>query len=154
MSNKPKAARRLPEARFRPGGYIINCWEIEVEHGTSLDEVITPIFWTHVAKHLSMFDEIKVISESRDIYIRLLVVGCDRLSARVHVLEHHDLSETPKFMPSAGLPKEDDFFVEYAGKVGKWRFCYKDTKRPVKDKFETREEAESGLKEHLKILVA
>lgn len=152
MSITSPKSRRLSETRFRPKGYMVNEWEIEVESGTTIENILNPIFWTHVAKNLCLLDEIKILTEDRTFYARVLVTGVDKQSARVFVLEYKDLTEAEAFQPSEGLAKESDYLIEYAGKTAKWRVVRLADRKTIKSGMESREEAERSMRDHIKIL--
>jgi hypothetical protein len=67
------------------------------EPGTTLDDMLDPAYWTHVAKVLRPFDRIDVRPADGTWFAELLVRTVEPFSVKVHVLQHveFDRAATP-----------------------------------------------------------
>lgn len=84
----------------------------------SLDEMLRPDFWTHVARKLREGDHIEVQPLGRAFYAELLVLGRSDFDASVAVLRHVDLQsrERPRL-------SEEDFEIKLVN--GRYVVCRK-----------------------------
>lgn len=110
--------------------------------GTTLEQILKPDYWMHVARDLKMFDHIEAIVEDGSAYYELLVVSVGRTEARVAVLNKVDLSSVPQ-----GLLSESEYSIGWGGPHAKHRI--KRGNEVIKDGFESRDLAEQWLKNHL-----
>lgn len=137
----------LTSSRLKEADYARRVWRIRPEHGVTLKDVIDPAFWSHVAASLRPFDKIEVLADDGSYYAELLVINCGRLWAKVEVLGG---KEFDKFKPEA---EDADFRVEWKGGA-KWCVIRLSDKVKLKEACETREEAETWLKSHVKAMAA
>lgn len=149
LESPAKAKPQLGANRLKQTAYENNMWTVYPEKGTTVEDMLVPDYWAHVGLQLRPYDEIRVCSEDRSFYARLLVVSSDRLWAKTVVLESHALSSAAS-KEAAGI--FDQFKVEHAGPHHKWRVVrIKDSEVLVKE-LGTKDEAEGWLKQYVKVI--
>lgn len=153
--NQPKAKIKQPnkptEARMKGAQYERNEYVLRVEPGTTIDHLLEPAFWAHLGQKFRPFDIIEVIPDDGCFYARLLVVACDRLWAKMHVLEHHDLSMARSEMPMTDNQNHD---VQWKGGTMKFAVIRRNDGAVLKDQFQNPLEGWQWLEGHLKSLAA
>lgn len=144
---------QLATYRFQlnKSGFVTNEWVADPESKTPFDAVLEPQFWAHVSAKLRPYDEVIVRAEDGSYYARLLVQDAGRLFAKVAVLEKYDLAAVEVGGADA-IPS--GYEIKHAGPHAKWRVVRLSDRAPVKDKFETKGQAQQWLTEHLKGLAA
>lgn len=155
-SPKP-AVPQLEASRFGLAEHQRNVHICTIEHGITRREVINPAFFAHVAPKCRPYDEIIVNCDDGTLYARLLVLQAERTWIMVHVLEWHDLttkdvalSKTEKLAEAANPAAE--FEVKHRGPHLKWCVIRKADSQPVREKEETKKDAQNWLDEYLKVI--
>lgn len=119
--------------------------------GTTIDDVMQPDYWAHVARRMNPRDIVEVVPEDGSFYARLFVLNSDKLWAKMAKLEHVSFGEGKK--PETA--KSDLFEAKYAGPSAKWRVHNKsDGSLVANDSFQTRDEAEKWILQHAKQMAA
>lgn len=93
----------LVEPRIGEAQYKRNEWVVEAEEGTTPDDVMEPVYWSHVASKFNPMDRIEVRMETGDWVMELIVVQAQRNWARVHATAFHDLRQTSSEAPAASI---------------------------------------------------
>jgi len=99
MAEEGKRAGALHPMRMRVAEYERTVYVADIEYGVSLDEILEPGFWAHVATKLPPYTQIEARSEDGSWLAYLIVTGSDRTWARVAVdrvvnLTTREVSET------------------------------------------------------------
>ena len=115
MSEDMKRAVVLIDQRLKLAEFERNTWVVNAEHGTTINDVLEPAYWAHVAQKFRPYDRVEVRVDSGEWMLELLVLGCDRSWARMHVLHRHELAEVEPEMPAAAKHR-----VEWKGPQLKW----------------------------------
>jgi hypothetical protein len=105
----------LDPQRHRLGEEVRNTWVVNAEEGTTIQDVMEPAYWSHVASRLRPYDHIEVRLETGEWIAEMLVLSQGLNWARVHMLHHHDLvmsHETP--------PESQKHEVKWRGPHNKW----------------------------------
>jgi hypothetical protein len=110
-----KRAVVVIDQRMKSAEYERNVWVVNAEHGTIVNDVLEPAYWAHVAQKLRPYDRIEVRVDSGEWLLELMVLGCDRNWARVHVLHRYELGPVEAELPAAQKHK-----VEWKGPQLKW----------------------------------
>jgi hypothetical protein len=121
---------------------------VTVEHGNTIDDVLRPEFWSHVAPKLRPYDEIRVRADDGTFYARVLVLSCGRNWAKVHQLEHHRL--TSKDVDMSQAAQFEGYDVKWRGPHCKWSVVRKADNVVVIEKLDSQAEATTWLADHLK----
>lgn len=145
---KPPTLRQTHAGRFKLGGHYTQDWEVVVETGTTVDDMLKPEFWAHVAKQLRQYSKIKVLPDDGSYYAELLVQSAGNVWAKCVVLHHVEFTAR---QPSAA--EAPSHTIEYAGPHHKWRVVSNAGDRPVVSKeHASREDAALWLNDHLKAI--
>ncbi len=119
--------------------------------GTDLKDMLVHDYWAHVAYKLTPHDIIEIIPEDGAFYARLLVVNCQKLWAKVQVLEMHKIVDSSKVK----VAPTDILEPKYTGPSGKWRVVSKKNGEQVSaESFQTQDDASSWIEAHGRELVA
>lgn len=123
---------RLTSAEFNR-----TVWQAQPEPGTTLEEMLKPEYWAHVAKNLKKGDRIEIVSGDGEWFAELHVRGSNGASANVFPLRH--VTFGAKAQTDAGVE------IKHRGAAG-WSVIRKSDKKVLHEKAETREDAESWLR--------
>lgn len=143
----PKPARKALQGRLAEAAYQRNEWRYTAEAGTTINEILDPQYWAHVAANFKPHDIIEVIPEDGSWYARLIVLTNARLWAKVFLLQKADLEKA-----LADTPATDDetHEVKWMGAIEKHAVIRKADKALIKGGFTTKLEAHTWLDSYLK----
>lgn len=127
--------------------YSRNTHHCEAEAGTPIEVLTDPKYWANVSGRLRPRDHIEVDAADGSYFVKLRVLDCGRLFARVAVLEKHEFKNAD---PTGKPPETGEFEVKWAGPSAKWRVVRVADKAPMSENHESRDSADSWLKNHLK----
>lgn len=127
----------LSERRFDLAEQKHNRWFAGVENSVSIDDVMNPEFWGHVARNLRPCDEIVVYPDSCEWRLHLHVVSVNRQGATVAKLAYND------FTTGDVVAGEDPtgLIAKWAGPIRMWEVVRKDDGSMVKSGVPTKEAA-------------
>jgi hypothetical protein len=151
MSEAPqKEVRVSPLAPARRTGaeFANNDHRVTVEQGVTMEDVVKPDFWAHVAPKLRPYDEIRLCTDDGMFYARLLVLSVGRNWAKVFTLEVHEL--TTKDVDMSQAEAFDGYEVKYRGPHCKFSVVRKSDSEVVKEGLGTKSEAHAWLADHVK----
>ena len=113
--------------------------------GTTREDMLNPVFWTHVARYMRPMSEIRVMPRDGARYGLYLVIFADRVSARVKELG---------FWPLENIKPEDvdngAFFVKWIAPPVRFGVMRKVDNTVVKDGFQTKEDAIVWMKQNMR----
>jgi len=114
-----------------------------VPAGTSLEDVMTPTFWSHYAWRLKPNAIIEVVSEDGvlDCDLRIMEVG--PTFAKVRLLRHFTEQATAEKAAPVSL---DGVEVDFGGKADRWRVVHQG--EVIKSGFATEKEAHKAAEEY------
>lgn len=113
--------------------------------GTAPSDPLNPGYWAHVAKRLRPWDEIVVIPEDGSWRAVYFVRAVGRAEAAVAMIECRE------FGTGAEISKTDiPYYVKWGGPSVKHRVHRKDTNDVVKDGFQTAEQAQLWISNHIR----
>lgn len=113
---QPKRVLNADETRFKLAEYERNDWILNVPHGTELEDCLPTDFWAHIAAKLRPYDHIEIRAEDGSWLAYVLVLGCDRNWAKVHVLEKYELTDV-----KLAFSNEAKVIPKWTGPQTKWR---------------------------------
>ncbi|BES72164.1 hypothetical protein RE428_31820 [Marinobacter nanhaiticus D15-8W] len=138
---------KLSNPRFKEASFVRTTFVATPEHKTTIKDLESPEYWSHVAAQLKPFDKIEVIPEDGSFYAELLVIDVKRAAATVSVLCHHKLC-------SDKAPEADaEYVMEFSGGHTKWRVKRVSDNEVLKDGM-TKDEAQKYLSSHEKAMAA
>jgi hypothetical protein len=126
-------------------------YTLTVSEGTEFADLLKPEYWSHIAQKLRPHTIIKVIPEDGSYWAELLVLSCDRLWAKVHVLRHHDLTEVDAD-PEATASRLAGFEILWKGPTKKHVVIRKADGMIIAEAIQTKGEAQLWLDGHLKTI--
>lgn len=109
-------AGKLNAGRFRQAEFERTYWCVTPEAGVGISHLKEPSYWAHVASQLRPNDRIEVRSEDGAYFAELLVLACDRVSARVAVIHKVDLDRVDHGDLTMG-----EYEIKWGGPQGKWQ---------------------------------
>jgi hypothetical protein len=115
--------------------------------GTTFEQVIAPIYWSHIAEQLRPGNFIKVLPDDGAYFAELLVRSVDRLSAIVAVLRKVDLVHVD------ALTEDPEFELKFRG-PRKWSVLRRSDSKVLFEDIETREMADKALGDYVKAQAA
>ena len=125
-------------------------WVVNAEEGTTVDDVLNPVYWSSVAAQFQVFDQIDVRLETGEWILKLIVMKVERTRAIVYLAERHDLKELKD--PDVPHDRPSEFEIAWRGIQRK--FCVKriadDTY--VQEHLLTKEAAQTWLDSHEKAM--
>lgn len=95
---KPAAKRDLilSPARMSLAEQWRQDWVANAEAGTTVDDVMDPQYWSHMAAQMQPYDHVEVRLETGEWVLELLVVSVGRNFAQVMLKHRYDLVEASK----------------------------------------------------------
>jgi hypothetical protein len=142
-----RSTTALHPMRMRAAEYERTVYVADVSYGVSLDEVLKPSYWAHVATKLPPYTHIEARAEDGSWIAYLIVTGSDRTWARVAVdrvvnLTTKDVAET----------QATQHEVKWKGPALKYAVVRLHDDTVVLSGFRQREEAVRALQEHERVV--
>lgn len=136
---------KILQNRIRPAEYDRTIFAVVPELGTSLDAMLAPEYWAHVAKNLKPGSRIEVTAEDGSWFAELYVRRASANAALVVVLRHYEFTNGKAAQPEAAS-EHADFTVKFRGGAG-WSVVRNSDKAIMFENGKTREQAESWVAE-------
>lgn len=108
--------------------------------GTTREDMLQPIFWSHVASRLRPMTEIRAMPKDGAWYGLYLVLYADRTQAKVKELGFWPVAEQAE-----SVPETQDYEVKWISPPCKFGVIRKADREPVKDGFASKEDATRWL---------
>lgn len=144
MSDEQKRIRIISDARMKPLEYMRQHWGVDAEEGTSIEDVLKDVYWSHMAPQMHAGDRIEVTVETGEWMLDLLVMQVDRGWARVHVLHRYDLVGNDA-VPQTRASGID---AQFKGKYKKWCAIRLSDGHYLQEQLPTREAAEDWIRNY------
>lgn len=90
---KKTVSKKLSEADFELTESMQQMMTAIPPAGTTREDLLNPVFWTHVAKRLETMAEIRVMPKDGAWYGTYLVTFCDKVQVHVQELSHHKIEK-------------------------------------------------------------
>lgn len=140
-------ARQLTNPRFRHGEHARNVFQIVPELGTTMEEILSPLYLANVSAKLRVGDRIEVLQEDYGGFAELLVRRVEHGSVVTALLFSVAFDEAEEIEAP-----EPDYRVEFTGAQSLWRVVRIADGVVVKDGVQTEAAAKRWLTNHLKTL--
>lgn len=137
-------AVKILQNRIRPADYDRTIFATTPEPGTTLEDMLAPEYWSHVAKSLKPGSRIEVTPEDGSWFAELYVRRASANAALVVVLRAYDFEA--KMLGATPAPDHADFTVKFRGGAG-WSVVRNSDKAIMFEGGKTREEAENWVAE-------
>lgn len=139
----------LDPARFSLNEHANQDWTVTVESGTSLEDVLNPAFFSNVANRLRPYDRIRVRVDTGEFYAELLVLHCGKTWAKTVKLYSFDLTKKTAEKVETG---SEEYRVQYRGPHLKFCVIRVSDNQPVKERLDTKLDAEAWLVNYSKVV--
>lgn len=146
----PVEAKRAPqigEGRVKLEEFELQRWVANVEDGTTVNDILQPDYWSHNASRFKPYDTIECRSEDGTWIAYLIVTGCDRTWAKVHLREVVKLTSGDVAMTQA-----QKHVAKWKGPQHKWSAIRLSDGERLKDGFTTEKEASVWIEQHEKVV--
>jgi len=114
---------------------------LQLAEGQTIDQLLDPQFWAHVAKNISRHDIIEVLTSDYTEYAELFVIQAEQLFTKVRILSRIELTD-------AVDEDTDEYYVEHRGK-GKWCVMSAKDKAKVRGGFDLKEDAIAAKEQYM-----
>ncbi len=142
---------KLMERNLHSADFARQCFRVTPPAGTTIDEMLEPDYWAHVARRITPHDIVEVVPEDGAFYARLFVVNSEKLWVKMAKLEYVEFGE----IATVKTPATEKFEAKFGGANVKWRVHNKsDNSLAAQDSFQTRTEAEKWIEQHAKQMAA
>jgi hypothetical protein len=115
VADKAKTARILNPQRMGLAEQLRQDWVVNAEEGTTVEEVLDPQYWAHMAVQMQPMDRIDVRLETGEWMLELLVINTGRNWAQVNLLHKYELVQRSETLPAAQKHR-----IEWKGPQLKW----------------------------------
>lgn len=136
---------KILQNRIRPAEYDRTIFATNPEPGTTLEDMLAPEYWSHVAKNFKPGSRIEVTAEDGSWFAELYVRRASANAALVVVLRHYEFTSSKAAQPEAAS-EHTDFTVKFRGGAG-WSVIRNSDKAIMFENGKTREQAESWVAE-------
>lgn len=142
---------KLLEKSFMSAEFARQTFFASPTPGTSIDTVVQPEYWAHVARKMNPHDIIEVVPENGEYYARLIVLSVGKLWVKVQKLQYELLVSQKK----ESIGAAENFEPKWGGPVAKWRVIRKSDGEAIStDSFQTQEDAEKWIEGNARGMVA
>ncbi len=128
--------RKLNEADFSLTESVQMFITVTPPIGTTREDMLKPIFWTHVARRLKAFSEVRAMPRDGKWYGIYLVLYADQSQAKLKELSFHVLDDVED-----SVVESDPYLVKFISPPVRYGVIRKADNHVMKDKFQTREAA-------------
>jgi hypothetical protein len=145
MAEEKKRSPMIDQTRMRLAEYERQVWVANVEFGLTVEDIMVPGFWAHMAAQLRPYDEIEARSDDGTWIAHLVVTGCERTWARVAIDRVVKLT-TKEVAEAQSNPVQHK--VEWKGPQNKFSVIRIADAEPIRTGFTTKDEALQYLRDH------
>ena len=121
-------------------------WVVDIDPSRSIDEIIDPEFWAHVAAQFDPLDTIEARWEDGSRIVHIRVRYCERTYAKVKVTSVEELGDVISEIPASSRKHR----VEWKGPVLRFAVIRNSDSMVLQSGFKERSVADSWLIEHEK----
>jgi hypothetical protein len=118
-----------------------NRWAIVVPTGVTMEMILLPDFWCNVSGQIRVADIIEVHADDRSLFASLYVREVGRARVSVAQIQHVKFGELETTNEPTSLHR-----TRYAGPHNKWIVERISDRKVVRERCETKEDAETALK--------
>jgi hypothetical protein len=143
----PAARLVLSVERFESAQAKRNVWDVVATHGTKIEDVLDPRYWTNIGPQLRQWDHIEIRCEDGSWYAEVIVEDRGPRHAKVAVLNYVQLAVADPEGPS--LPP--GYQIAYKGPHIQWAVIRDG--HMLREKFSSYGMANSWLNDHLRAVI-
>lgn len=145
---RDKPTRTLHQRRYQLAEHARQVHWIVPEEGTTIEEILAPDYWAHVARFLHAYDEIIVQFEDQPRRVDLQVLFASDYRASVAILREYKFKELEIPEGQAALKPV------FKGPQRRWTVQRQADGVFIKEGIQTKEEAEAYIRDTSKIMAA
>lgn len=108
---------QMTDGRVKLADHARNVHVVSVPVGVTINDLLVPSYWAHVARKIKPRDRLELWAEDRAWFADAIVVKASRLDVTIRVVSHLDLDAVPVHAPS----RRDGYHVDYGGSVDQYR---------------------------------
>lgn len=142
-------SKLIPE-NFQAADYSRNVFRVKAAETDTIEDVLAPDYWTHVAPKARVGDKLEIFPEGGAWYVEAIIASTSNIHLKLIATVKVQINEVPK-----KKEKEDPkapFTVEFKGPQRKWSVIRSKDKSYVKEGFDDKTTAEEWLKDNEKDL--
>ena len=109
--------KKLQHSRIKPADFVRTVYRVNAEHGTTVEDLQRPEYWSHVSAQLKVGDIVEVAAEDNAFFAVFLVVAATQQFAKVELLSEK-VMEARK--PKDDLEEHPDYERRWMGPRGKF----------------------------------
>lgn len=118
MSETINPNRKLLVTQIKEAQYVRRDFVVTPAPGTTMQEMLVPMYWAHVARDLRPFDRIEVRAADGKWWAELIVRVVEPLAVKVELLRHRDF-EAAQGRTGPELEVPEGYEIKHRG-LGKW----------------------------------
>lgn len=141
---------KLNNSAFALSEHAFNQYSAKPEAGVSMEDILEPSYWAHVAVKLKPLDIIHVNAMDGSYYALLQVRSASRIEAVCEVLMHREFKPLTRLAQSEGK----EYFARFSSPAAGWQVLRASDKQVIKEGFDNERAALQWLDGHLKALAA
>ncbi len=146
--------KKLPPSDLKSAEYIRHVHHVVTQPEVTIDDVLDPAYWAHIAERLRPMSKIEVVFADYTRYLELIVLSSGRLWAKVAILNDvdlvQDLEDSDQLREASDL-EDADYFVKYHP-TQKYTVYRKSDKQAISKSHASKKEAEAWIDQHIKAL--
>lgn len=141
LTEKPAAEKnpvplcKMPERVLKQEDVAATNWRVTAPAGATVEAMLNPASWVHMARRLSPRDRIEVMPEDGAWMADFVVLYKDTVGASLFLLQKWDLTKVT-------VESKDDYFVKWQSPATKYAVFRASDKTVVKNGFETEAQAQ------------
>lgn len=146
-NEKPKRSVQIDPGRMRLAEYERQDWVANAPEGSAIEDILQPGFWSLMAAQMKPYDRVEVRADDGTWLAEVLVLGCDRTWAKVHLLSSHQLTTA-----DVSQSQSAKYDVIWKGPQKKWIVLRLADQTIVKEGIPTKDEGFAWMREHEKVV--
>jgi hypothetical protein len=145
-AEQPRIARKITQDKIRQARGAFTLYSVQPYPGTTVEDVIKPDYWKHVAHNFKADDEIRMVPEDQSWRAHLYVTHAQHGEMFVQVLSHNNLSAM-----DPALLQTEEYEVKWRG-VKKFSVVRKKDNAVIKEDIATKEQAVAEMASHVRAI--
>lgn len=134
---------KILQSQLKQAEFVRTAYAATPEHGASVDDILAPEFWAHVAKQFKAGDRIEVKPDGADWLAELYVLKVDVHGVHLALLNKYELSAVNK---APAVANDDEYEINFGG-AAKWRVIRKSDREVMVKGLASKAECETWLAE-------
>lgn len=134
---------KILQSQLKQAEFVRKSYAATPEFGTTLDDVIDPKYWVHVAKQIEIGSRIEVKPDGADWLAELYVLKVDVHGVHLALLNKYELTTANK---APAVANDDEYEINFGG-AAKWRVIRKSDREVMVKGLASKGECETWLAE-------